>query len=577
MSGYEFSPACIPFSAPGSWMVFSILGPEHDKRIGGEWLFLRSARNGGAVCRLLLVRDGVELPFTATGEPSRLCLSAGDAGEAEIVFDGDDTLRIRSRGVAVALTGVEGFTGICQVNPMGAEWFRAIYFAGSTNLFYHFRLLEGCWKFEGEWSGTGHRVFRLAGLPAEGGRAEFVIRESRREGPFPVPLRPFDEAEADRRHSFEAFLAGYTLVPGFAERQRDAAYLNWSFFVSPAGNVRRRAMLVSKLWMCGIWAWDHCFNAIALAAAHPESAFDQFMVMFDLADEQGGMPDKINEEVSIRVYAKPPVHGWTYRTMMCENPAFFADPERLIVVYERLRAWTGYWLEARDPYHVLLPLYYHGNDSGLDNSTWFLNPPPFSSPELIADLIIQLDLLSELAGRLGRSGESASWREYAGKLLEKLTGEFWDGEGFHAVSPTGGRLPLHGDPIIPYMVLVLGTRLPVAVRDRLIADLREPGRFLTPCGLASENPQSEFYQPDGYWRGPVWAPPTMLIASGLWECGENALADEIALRYCRLCVNSGLAENFDALDGRGYRDRTLSWTASVFLYLVEKLRRRGRI
>ena len=37
----------------------------------------------------------------------------------------------------------------------------------------------------------------------------------------------------------------------------------------PAGFVTRPAVLMSKHWMDKVWSWDHCFNALALAAGTP--------------------------------------------------------------------------------------------------------------------------------------------------------------------------------------------------------------------------------------------------------------------------------------------------------------------
>ena len=85
---------------------------------------------------------------------------------------------------------------------------------------------------------------------------------------------------------------------------------------------------------------------------------------------------------------------------------------------------------------------------------------------------------------------------------------------------------------------------------------------------ASEWPESPHYTPDGYWRGPIWAPSTYLIVDGLRRGGETALDDDIAQRFCRLCAQSGFAENFDALTGDPLRDKAYTWTSSVFLLLA---------
>ena len=43
---------------------------------------------------------------------------------------------------------------------------------------------------------------------------------------------------------------------------------------------------------------------------------------------------------------------------------------------------------------------------------------------------------------------------------------------------------------------------------------------LTPYGLATELPTSPHYLDDGYWRGPIWAPATVLVEDGLRRAGH---------------------------------------------------------
>ena len=121
------------------------------------------------------------------------------------------------------------------------------------------------------------------------------------------------------------------------------------------------------------------------------------------------------------------------------------------------------------------------------------------------------------------------------------------------------------------MPIVLGERLPGDIQEALVKSIRT---FLTRYGLATEHPESPKYSRDGYWRGPIWAPSTMLVASGLLDIGETALARTIASRFCRMCAKSGFAENFDALTGAGLCDKAYTWTSSVFLVLAHELSRR---
>jgi glycogen debranching enzyme len=115
--------------------------------------------------------------------------------------------------------------------------------------------------------------------------------------------------------------------------------------------------------------------------------------------------------------------------------------------------------------------------------------------------------------------------------------------------------------------LVLGQRLPLPVRRQLVMNVQ---RYLTPYGPATEHVHSPLYEDDGYWRGPIWAPSTLLLVDGLRACGETALAAGVARRFCDLARQSGFAENYNARTGEPLRDRAYTWTSSVFLILAHE-------
>ncbi len=107
----------------------------------------------------------------------------------------------------------------------------------------------------------------------------------------------------------------------------------------------------------------------------------------------------------------------------------------------------------------------------------------------------------------------------------------------------------------------------------MIDDIKTKG-FITDWGLASESVNSKHYHPDGYWKGPIWGPSTLIAVEGLRVCGEDALADEISLKFCKLMMKSGFCENFDAKTGDARRDPAYTWTASTFLVLAHELESR---
>jgi glycogen debranching enzyme len=312
-----------------------------------------------------------------------------------------------------------------------------------------------------------------------------------------------------------------------------------------------------------VWSWDHCFNAMALARGNPDLAWDQLMIMADRQDSFGAYPDAVNDEGEHFNYSKPPVHGWTLQYMMKQKPAFFTR-ERVAEAYDTLERWTNWWTTHRTWPGDAIPYYLHGNDSGWDNSTIFDHGCPVVSPDLPASLAIQMETLADLATRLGKKTDAARWRKQSKDLIDNMMKILWQDGIFVGMRRPDG-FAVRCDSLIRCIPIVMGKRLPKDIRHALVDQVRT---FLTPHGPATERTASQHYRPDGYWRGPIWAPSTLMIVSGLADAGEKKLARDIAERFCVMCGHSGFAENFDALTGAGLRDRAYTWTASAFLVLA---------
>lgn len=144
-----------------------------------------------------------------------------------------------------------------------------------------------------------------------------------------------------------------------------------------------------------------------------------------------------------------------------------------------------------------------------------------------------MEILGYVAQKLGKEQEAATWRFRSEKLTKDMIAYFWDGKQFQFKRTFDGAINEKSQSLLPYIPLILGKRLPEKIRTKMINDLKTNGLF-TPYGIASESPRSPFYENDGYWRGPIWAPTIYIIVSALDDCGEKAFAKEIAKRFCEL-------------------------------------------
>ena len=292
----------------------------------------------------------------------------------------------------------------------------------------------------------------------------------------------FDSSRRAADESLRAFARKLPACPGaYGEAAEKAAYLLWASIVGKNGLFTRDAMLMSKNWMKNVWSWDHCFNAIALSYGAPELSWDQFMLLFDCQDPTGLIPDSINDADAVWNFCKPPIHGWALRWMMKNMSLTCQQTEE---AYRRLAAWTNWWLAYRDYDCDGLCEYNHGNDSGWDNSTAFSVLPPVATPELQAFLIIQMDVLSDLAARLGKGSDAADWRQKSERLLNRTLETLFE-DDLPRVIRSSSHESVPNQSLLKYVSIVLGEKLPERIRKRTVAALLDGG-FRTDNGFATE-------------------------------------------------------------------------------------------
>ncbi len=554
-----------PFSRYGSYLAFSHL----NNGSAGDGLYLRSlhGRAVAEIFRVELVSGGRPLAFTETATPTLLRLAAAD-GFAEICFSDPTTLRIRGKGVTLRLQRVPGIAGF-TLKRTADRW---EYDAVSQDIRLTLYAIHGALGEESTWVQTVAKNLSLE-LGAKYGESDwdFAIHESAESVPPIASFETFDAAESGVRAEYSRWLSPMPRVD--AEWQPGAnlaAYILWSTVVAPLGEITRPTVYMSKGNMDAVWSWDHCFNAMALAGGNPKLAWDQMMVMFDRQSAEGVLPDKMTDRSATWAYSKPPIHGWALAWMLAHDSK--TDPAitnaMLAEIQPKLARWTDWYFRLRSDSGM--PQYDHGNDSGWDNSTVFANGPHVETPDLPAYLALQLQAQATIAERLGNPAEAKVDRQRAAELTVKMLAKFWRGDHFVAIQ-ADTQATIESDSLLLYMPLVLGRELPAYVRAPMIAALKQRGAFLTENGLASERVTSKLYEPDGYWRGPIWAPAMMILAAGLEDMGEHEFARELESRFCRMAQRSGMSENYDAVSGAPLRDSGYSWSASVYLIFAAEL------
>jgi putative isomerase len=562
--------AKVPFSRYGSSVAFSQFTEENLAAFHATGLptgvYLRSVygdQRTHPVFRLELLDADKPVPFVVEAGPSLLRLKAAK-GIVEFCIAASDRVRFRGRGVSLRLTAQAGALAV----PSSANHWEI----NSERVMEKYML----WATGGElhidapWTGLSNlRVVATYSPDPHSLSLEGEIDT------YPSVWTPhpttesFDDSVRAAEQDYSRWLKHMPDVPQeFGRGAELAAYVNWTSVVDASGYLHRPAMLMSKNWMAAIWSWDHCFNAMALSFKDPDLSFQQYMLPFDNQQSEGALPDETTSTSNELNFTKPPIHGWALAWMMRHGG--FTDQAHLAQIYAPLSRWTNWYFQFRDSNHDGLPEYNHGYDSGWDNSTVMLPGMPVETPELDAFLILQMDTLADLAGKLGKDAEANEWHTRSNELLKRMLATLWRKDHFVAVRASDGAT-IGSQSLILYIPIILGQRLPSEVRKMLIQGLSDPGRFRTAHGFATESLTSKYYTTDGYWRGPIWAPATMLLAEGLDSAGEHELARNIREDFCRMAQQSGMYENFNAVSGGGLRDPAYTWTASVFLIFAHQL------
>ena len=309
-----------------------------------------------------------------------------------------------------------------------------------------------------------------------------------------------------------------------------------------------------------MWSWDNCFNALALAA-HPDllqASIDNLLLPYSQQLPDGRIPDALMYNEITWDFTKPPIYGWTLERLLRLRPDI--TDSQLEDIYRKVAKFTNMWLKHRRVEGSRLPFYSHGNDSGWDNSTTFDGERVVVSADLASHLTLQVDVLRRISEKL-KLGDEAHWNATRQDLVDALISELWDGEHFMVKNVRTGETR-RSTSLLQYVPLTAARFLPRDIVEKMVSDLRI---FLTPWGLATEPLESKEYDSDGYWRGPIWAPSTILLESGVREAGHIEFANDLRQKFFKLCKRGGFAENYDAVTGEGHRDLSHTWSSSIYL------------
>lgn len=562
------------FSASGSWLIVKYKNKAESHR-----LFVKTLRNRAITRKWMndwssdfyefYLFDGEqEVTYETVRHPNRLELIT-EKGKAVLSFMDTETLFIHAEGVQIALKPLQNFFWESKPTadqhlllPKGGRIFQHFKSGKNTTLSFERKAMDDVHSHDIGWIKAKSNT----------NQTSFAFREEINEKKWEQALPSLDKVLSASQQTIDNWMDKMPQVPEHLTATAQTGwYLLHSFQVSPSDHITRQTLYCSKnSWLTKIWSWDHCFHGLALSMGDLQLGWDQIMVMFDNQLPNGALPEPLSDLMGERGFTKPPVHGWIIKKFI-EFHGIEACMPLLEEVYQPLSRFTDYWYNFHDLNNNGMCNYRHGNDGGWDNATAYDQGNPTEGADLAAYLVIQQELLAEIASLLNKPNEAKTWQARADKQLADLL-EFGvkDNRFVSPLETTGEAAECAS--LINYMPLMLGDKLPEEIVNTMINDLKPGGPYMTDYGLATEALNSDKYEQDGYWRGPIWAPPTLQLFDACIQLNELELAREIAVRYTNMIKRDpGFWENYDAINGTGLQAPGVSWTPAAFMYLAHWL------
>lgn len=375
----------------------------------------------------------------------------------------------------------------------------------------------------------------------------------------------------------------------------------------------------------GLWAWDSFKQVVALSKFDIDIAKENIRAIFDyqikdndrlrsqdkgaiidcifynMSKERNGLGVNWNERNS-----KPPLATWAVYKIYEESE----DLDFLKEMYPKLVDYHNWWYKNRDfnkngiaEYGAMVDkcnildediIMSAAWESGMDNAVRFDNDnldikvyknitndiiTGYSlnqeSVDLNSFLYKEKVLLSKIAQKLNYIKDSEKYEEeanYVKKYINKnmydiKTGYYYDlqiNQDKYKLLVNRGK---GTEGFIPLWANISTKEQAKSVRDNVM-DENKFNTFMPIPTASKDNPK---YDPNRYWRGPVWLDQALFLIEGLRNYGYYEDAKLIAYKLFNnakgLTESDPIRENYNPETGEGLHATNFSWSAAAY-YLI---------
>ena len=294
-----------------------------------------------------------------------------------------------------------------------------------------------------------------------------------------------------------------------------------------------------KRWDC-LYTWDSGFIGLGMNEIAPK--FAEYIIDTYLSEED-------NPDYAFLHHGSPvPVQIYQLYEMIQKAES----KEHLLSYYARARLYYRFLAgkirgstTAKFKSGILTTYDYFYSTSGMDDypaqvAMMKQRLRDKASPVITTSQVIRFGkILTILADKLGKTDDAAEYTADAERLTAALNKYSWDDEsGYYSYvlhdenyepveifrTKDGENLNKGLDGIYP---LIAGA-CDENQKTKIIGHLTNAEEMHSPFGISAVDMTAGYYMVNGYWNGNIWFPHQWFIWKSMLDCGESAIAKDIA-------------------------------------------------
>tara|TARA_B100000949_G_scaffold136340_1_gene119993 strand:+ start:180 stop:2264 length:2085 start_codon:yes stop_codon:yes gene_type:complete len=392
----------------------------------------------------------------------------------------------------------------------------------------------------------------------------------------------------------------YSKIPMLNFSNKDFENLYWNAFslirqciMPPEGACSYNYYVFSRepKWGWGYGGQVFHESLVMLAYAHmdPESAMDSQRVYMERQRPNGYINYRtgpyLNEQIEHNGDVTSSAPWYNYQNY--EIFKITGDRKFLEQAYQSGKKFYNYYSSRRDSNnnglsewgaHAVLESVRDGRVAVWDRIGW---PSNFEGPDINAMMVMEAKSLSNMAHELKLTDEEYQWKSIAESrstlinhyLWDKKTGFYYNIDKNDQDFSFNNNNDLKIKEIIGFLPLWAGIATKKQAHE-LMKVMTDPHEFWRPFGVPTLTAKDEYYNPIGYWNGPIWIQWQYLLFRALLDYGYVDEAVELAERVMdnvihQLKVDHNFWEFYSADDYQAGWNKSYIWTGIVARMFID--------